>query len=437
MRILLVHASHITQGGSLVKGKKAWIHGITLPLLAAVTPKEAEVHLCNDSVHSLPIDEEWDLVGISIMGISLFRAIRIAQLFRSKGCYIVMGGKILNQLHHLAAPHTDAIVLGEAEDVWPRIIRDAQNKKLQPVYGDPHHLTDIGSLPVPRYDLVDRSRHGIFFPIESSRGCPHHCDFCVASPWSQHNHRVRPIAHVIRDIKALKKLNIRHMAFMDDNLTADKDYAFELFKAMKPLQIHWISQLGTEVINDSRLMSAAADAGCSGVSIGFESILQENLDSVNKGFNKVDDYKDGLDYLHHLGIVVAPLIVLGFDHDSPGAFKKLIAFLDTIHIAFPLLYILTPAPGSTLYKRLESENRIIQNDLNYYNLMHAVFKPALMSPSSLEKEFWWTYQKLYSIPRILKRTVHQSGSLTKRVITFFINMTIRSHVFHQRLPGSY
>ena len=289
MNICFITSSYYLTPGNLAHGGKAWIHGLALPLLASYVGDGHSVSLINDSVHPIPNKDHFDIFFISIMGSVIDRARDLANTLKTDKNYIIAGGKTLNEFAAEVEPFVDGIILGEGEGVIGQIVSDVKNKRLQKRYGSPDLRNSLENLLVPRYDLIDRKRHGFMYPVEATRGCTNSCSFCYVHAWSKGLFRKRPIEHVIRDIEHLKTLDIRHVLFVDDNLFLDREYALALFRRMEPLKIKWVSQVTAAAVADEELMKAASVSGCIGLTIGYESMTLESLKNVNKP-NNPDTY---------------------------------------------------------------------------------------------------------------------------------------------------
>ncbi|MCP4135998.1 MAG: B12-binding domain-containing radical SAM protein [bacterium] len=430
MNICFIHASYYPVKGKLSQGSKAWIYGITLPLLSAYIDKKHSVSIINDAVHPLPDKNDYDVIFISVMGSALDRTKEIALALKTETNSIIAGGKTLNETSATIAPHVDSVVLGEAESLMPQIMRDIENNTLKKEYGDKNLRSSIADLPLPRYDLIDTKHHGFIYPVEATRGCPNNCSYCYVAAWSKCDFKKRPIDQVVRDIQYLKKMDIDRILFVDDNICADRDYAIALFKELEKLGIKWICQITAQAIADEELMTMAARSGLFAVTIGFESMTKENLESVNKK-NEPGLYEKGIRILHALDIYTFPMFMIGFDFNIEEELQKIHDFCLANQVTAPLLYILTPPPGTPLYEKYISENKIDDTDLSNYNLFHIVFKPHGLSKEELKQSFWSTYQSLYSYKNIFKRILFKKTPLKQKLIQLFINLFLHKNIKNQ------
>jgi radical SAM superfamily enzyme YgiQ (UPF0313 family) len=423
MKICFIFSSYYVKKDKLAKGKKAWVHGLSLPLLASYIDKEHSVTLVNDYVHPLPDKNSFDVFFISVMGSVLDRTRDLAQALKTDNNFIIIGGKTLNETASDYMPLADAIVLGESETLIGQILQDIKNKQLKKRYGDPLLRSSLEDIPVPRYDLIDRKRHSFIFPVEATRGCVNACSYCYVQSWSKGVFRKRPAEHVVRDIKEIKKLGVRHILFVDDNIFADRDYALDLFKMMIPLKIKWICQATCSAIADEQLMKTAAASGLMAATIGFESMSAGVLAKINKP-NNPDVYKKGIEILNRYNILSFPMFVAGLNENFTEEFKAIYDFCLESRATAPLLYILTPIPGTPLYDEYHKRGKITDYDFSHYNLFHVVINLE----DSFEDRYWDFYKSLYTIKNIFIRNFCKKGSLFKKFLALGINFFIRANM---------
>lgn len=394
---------------------------ISLTTLASLVPETDDVKIIDETVDNIDFDTDVDLVGISVMTFLAPRAYEISSRFRKRGVKVVLGGIHPTALPDEAIRFADSVVIGEAEDTWPLLLEDFKKGMLKPFYRQQRPVR-LENLPLQRLDLLKKDAYLTNNCLQTSRGCPHGCDFCSVTNFFGNTYRYRPIKDVIREVE---RINGEHLVFVDDNIAGNKRYARELFTALKPFKKKWGSQCSLTLANDPELLRLAAESGCSAMFVGIESLSQENLSSVNKGFNRVSSYEDLIKRFHDNGIMLNAGIIFGFENDDESVFEKTVKFLEKNRIGLVLFSILTPFPGTGFYKKIESEGRIFDRDWSHYDGRHIVFRPKLMTPEALQNGFYWSYREFYSYTSMIKRMIPFPKDMIK---TFALNMGYRRMV---------
>jgi radical SAM superfamily enzyme YgiQ (UPF0313 family) len=406
-------------------------------MLAAVTPDYVETKLVYETVENIPYDEPWDLVGLTGMGSGIVRAWQIADEFRRRGVPVIIGGiaaSISDAEWSLA--HCDSVVQGEADEIWPEILSDCAANRLKRIY-KVETPPDLDNLPIPRYDLMNRRRMGIWRPVQTTRGCPHSCSFCSVTAFFHNRYRLRPIDQVLRDVQAARQHGSRYIAFIDDNMVGDLDYSARLWEALIPQRIIWMTQCSLKLAENPSLLKLAYRSGCRLVSIGIESIDSSSLNSVGKGWNQPERYEESIAALRDNGIEVSTEMIVGFDHDDISALERTLRFIQSNRIAVPRVHILTPIPGTPLFRELEQAGRITRRTFDSYTGSKAVFRPARIDPAALERGYWEMYEKLFSWRSIFRRLYPSETSLGPymRAVIWAANVRYRRHVKARISPG--
>lgn len=402
MKVLLIRPSYYLPNGRVHKLKRPYLISATLPHLAALTPEDVEVELVEENVQEINFDTEADLIGITATINTASRAYDIADEFRRRGKKVVLGGIHFSSVPEEAIRHADAVVIGEAEDLWPQVLRDFQKGELRPFYRR-KSLADLSNLPIPRYDLLPYKRFPLtFYPVQTSRGCPRSCHFCSVSNFFGHTYRLRPVEHVIRDVKATGS---RYIFFVDDNFTVSKKRTMELCEALKPLKVTWITQVEITAGLDPETCQAMAESGCKAVVIGIESLNPQSLTSVGKKHNLslLEDYPKIIRSFQESGVAVVASVIFGMNGDTLQSLRQTVRFLIDNRVAGAMFYTLLPYPGTPLAQRLEKEGRILTKDWNLYDARHAVIKPLNMEPKELEEALMEAYRRFYSFVSIARR----------------------------------
>lgn len=372
---------------------------ITMPYLAARVPAGWDVIHVDEDAEEIDWTQFADVVGITFHTPSAYHAYELASRFKSRGMCVVLGGPHVTLLPDEAAQYADVIFIGEAEGCWEEFLRVFESGQYPRVFR-PASLTSLENIPMARKDLFHRHDHtsGVLF---ATRGCPNHCDFCTVAVMYPHGLRRRPVAEVAAEYASFKG---RVIIFWDDNISADLEYANELFQAISPYHKCWSSQASLQAGREDRFLEAAARSGCKQLFIGLESISQPSMAEVKKGFNRVDEYYQIIQRIHAHGIAVQAGIVFGFDHDLPGIFKDTLDFLEQAGVQNATFNILTPFPGTPLFHRLEAEGRILTRDWRKYNSrVDVVYQPRRMSTDELLAGFRYANARFYSLASISKR----------------------------------
>ncbi|GET22148.1 radical SAM superfamily enzyme YgiQ (UPF0313 family) [Prolixibacter denitrificans] len=373
--------------------------------VAASMPLYVETKIVDEDVEPVDFDDDADIIGISFMTYNAPRAYEIADRFRAKGKTVIFGGYHPTFMPDEAIQHADAVCIGEAESSVPRMMEDYMNGRLKPFYRS--QLVDLAGLPVPDRNLLRQRAYITTNTLQATRGCFNRCGFCSVARFNHYRLRIRPVGEVVEELKGLG----REVLFMDDNIALDKEYARELFKAMIPLKKQWHSQCGIGIAEDEELLRLAAQSGCRGLFIGFESLSRQSLENWKKFGNKRVDYLEAVKKLHGAGIGVFAGFIFGSDNDGPDVFADTLDFLLEANIEVLQATRLTPFPGTPLYEQLDREGRIFDRDWSHYDFFHVVHQPLNMSVRELHNGTVWVQQQFYRTDRIIRRVGRASGYL--------------------------
>ncbi|WP_370459002.1 radical SAM protein [Aggregicoccus sp. 17bor-14] len=404
--IVVVYVQRYRQGHEL-----DFVPPITGIHLAALTPPGHEVRVIHQQVQPVDLDTDADLVALSFFSGFAPEAYRLADAFRSRGKKVVAGGPHVTYAAQEALRHVDAVVLGEADAVWPTLLADAERGALQRRYqGGPHSMR---GLPTPRYDLLgDR----FFVPrvVQATRGCPYRCSFCTV-PTLNPGFRMRPVEEVLRDIRyddfehAWQR---KVVWFWDDNLTIHRPYAHALLRAMVPEKKWWLTQASLDIANDRALLDDLEASGCIGIFFGIESFGAESLKQANKRQNKIATYRASVERLHERGICVMAGFISGFDGDTPESILQMAENLDEIGVDVPFLSILTPFQGTPLYDELLSEGRLLEDrGWEFFNGYNVAFRPRAMTPGELLNSHRQLWRRAFSLRASAARVAKRLGRL--------------------------
>ena len=399
MKIKLIQPAMI-QRPMDTKLKTRMAPSLALLTLANLTPKEHEVIIENENVESINFDEKVDLVAITVTVDVMNRAIEIAKEFRKRSVKVVAGGIHITADPKGAYGYFDAICVGMAERIWQRILFDAQNDSLKEIYND---MLSISGQEIvsPDYDIIDNSKYLYTNIISTSRGCPFECDFCYNSSQSVHKAYInRPIEDVIREIKTLRT---RHIMFIDDNFIGNPSWTKKFLAQIKPLGLKYNAAVTSNIVDIPDILDDLKESGCQSLFIGFESINDKAIDSVNKVQNSVGKYERLVEELHKRGIMINASFVFGLDEDDSSVFEKTLDWIVKNKIETVTSHILTPYPGTRLYENLHKQGRITDFDLSKYNTANVVYRPKNMTQEELYDGYLWIYKEVYSFKNIIKR----------------------------------
>jgi radical SAM superfamily enzyme YgiQ (UPF0313 family) len=334
-------------------GRKASVHPLALPVLAALTPSHWQIRIVDEQFETVPRRARPDLVGITGLVSTATRAYELADHFRARGVPVVMGGPHISTNVEQALEHCDSVVIGEAELVWEQCLADAQAGRLQRTYRADEPF-DFSRKVLPRWDLVDTSQV-VACGVEVSRGCPHKCDFCLVRKLWGLRQRYRKVDDVVAEIQALPTKRVN---FVDDNLTANKQMTRELLERLVPLGISWSCQAGLEVAYDKELLELAARSGCESMLIGFESLRPEGLAEACKKHNQIERYEEAIANVHAAGIHIVGSFIVGFDTDTLDVIDEIHEFGQRNKLSHVMINTLIAHPGSDLYARMKAEGRL-------------------------------------------------------------------------------
>jgi len=421
MKILLINPADSTyRHDSSAFKRRVSYYALTLPTLASLVPEEleAQVRIVDEGVEPVEGLDEADLVGITAVTPSAPRAYQLADQARAKGIPVVFGGPHVTLMPGEAGKHADSVVTGFAEETWPQLLRDFASGRMAPVYS---HLgrAAVKGLPTPRRDLLNLKKYLKIPCIQASRGCPNRCSFCaIPEVWGRHYHQ-RPLDEVVAEVEALGS---KRLLFLDPALTENRQYAVELFSALAPLKKKWAGLSTVRIAEDRELLELARKSGCIGLLVGFESLSQESLAGINKGFSDASGYLEAVRILHDHGMGILGTFVFGLDGDDDDVFKRTADFIDEARIDMVRYSVFTPFPGTPVFKQLEAQGRILTRDWGRYNTEHVVFRPRNMSPDRLQEGLCEAWAQTISFRSIIKRVRWFSpGAL----LSFAINLGFR------------
>ncbi len=383
-------------------GKHVLTPSLALTSFAATTPTPWRVQYWDENLlqgpppnHPIP-----EVVGITVHLTFARRAFELAAWYRQQGSTVILGGLHVVSCPEDCAPHADALALGDGVQLWPQILSDFENGQLQPRYGA-DYANDYRSDPAPAREILPKRSFLTTTSLIATRGCHNRCGFCYLSTEGlRMPYRMRAPQQIAAEFEAGGE---PYAVFIDNNLGSRPDYLRKLCIALRPLDKIWSAAVSIDVTDDPSLIKEMALAGCTGVFVGFESLTDQNLADARKKTPLASDYARRVGIFHRYGIQVNGSFVLGFDHDRKDVFARTADWVEENRLECATFHILTPYPGTPLFRQMESEGRIRHRDWDRYDTAHAVFKPKHMSPEELEHGYSWLYQRLFSHTSIWRR----------------------------------
>jgi radical SAM superfamily enzyme YgiQ (UPF0313 family) len=436
MRLLLINPSNPLVSFRRVKWSPWNRYHIWKPLglltLASLTPPEWKITVVDENLltpdyKAMPRP---DLVGITAFTSQAERAYSIATEYRSRGVPVVMGGIHATMCLEEASQVVDAVVAGEAESVWMQVLEDVKRNILNKVYRATRPPMDC--IPPARHDLLPRGYH--MGSIQITRGCPLNCSFCSVTAFNGGRYRRRPIEKVLEEFKLIRE---KHVFIVDDNLigigSEDISFCKNLFRAMINAKIpkKWIAQVTVNMADDEELLHLASQAGCVGIEIGFESDSREGLLEIEKGYyaRPGRDFQAAVRRIQRHGILVAGGFMIGLDVHERGVGKQIAIAAENYCLDVLNATFLTPLPGTRLWEKMQSEQRIVCNqipqDWKYYTLEFPVVRFMNLSWTDILEELKICYRTFYSYPRLLKRVFRNLLEKRKPITTLGVNLSCR------------
>lgn len=386
---------------------------LTMPYLAALTPERycAEFHAVDEGVERCDYEKlgVFDIVAITAVTSSVRRGYELAEYFRKKGSYVVMGGHHVSLMPEEAMQYADTILTGPGDRVWREFIEDYRNSQPKACYEGSQ--CDIGSVRViPKRELMKKRKYIGVPTVIANFGCTNHCEFCVINSFWGGKNTARKIEEVVDELKGLKS---KYILFLDPSPTSHPTYAKALYKALVPLKIKWAGLCTTDILDNPELFDLMIESGCIGILMGFETFSEESLKEAHKR-NTVAKYKAIVEKFHKCGVTILGTFMIGFDGDTKESIMKMPDYIEEIGVDIPRFAILTPYPNTPTYRRLEEEQRILTQDWNDYDSIHATFSPKNFSSRELEEMLVSVSNECYRVKRIWKRAIrNRYGGLIK------------------------
>ncbi len=380
----------------------ASLPSLGLLTLAGLTPEKFQVayHEIADlkTLPELPTD--FDLVAISTFTAQFYEACEVADFYRAKRIPVVMGGITVTSLRETAKEHCTSVVIGEGELLWPELLADFERDALKPCYVT-HREFNLADAPMPRFDLLDPAKYNRL-TVQTSRGCPHQCEFCASSILLTSRYKLKPVENVIAEIRAIKRLWPKpFIEFADDNSFVHREHYQRLLAALADENIRWFTEADIGVAGDDELLARIRDAGCQQILIGLESPRRAGLEGVelrtNWKLRQQDFYREAIAKIQSYGITVNGCFILGLDGDTGEVFDDVLNFVRASGLYEVQVTFMTAFPGTPLYARLQREGRILRERAwELCTLFDINFQPKNMSVAELQSGFLKLAEQLYA-----------------------------------------
>jgi radical SAM superfamily enzyme YgiQ (UPF0313 family) len=383
-------------------GKHVLTPTLALTSIAGATPAGWRVAYWDENLLQgpPPAAPTPEVVGITVHLTFAHRAYELAAWYRARGARVILGGLHVLSCPEEAAPHADALAIGDGVRLWPRILEDTAAGGLRPRY-EAGFETAYRDDPPPRRDLLPRGSFLTTSSLIATRGCHNRCGFCyLATDGLRMPYRVRDVEQVVSEFAGDGQ---PYGVFVDNNLGSRPEYLRALCRGLRPLEKIWSAAVTIDVTDDPSLVREMALAGCTGVFIGFESLADDNLRAARKKTPRTEDYARRVAILHDHGIQVNGSFVLGFDEDRPDVFARTAAWIEDNRLECATFHILTPYPGTPLFRQMAAEGRLLHRDWSLYDTAHVVFRPRHMTVEALAEGYAWLYRRLFSHASIWRR----------------------------------
>jgi radical SAM superfamily enzyme YgiQ (UPF0313 family) len=384
--------------------------GAALPTLAALTPRGTEVSIIDENIDAIDFGWSGDIVGITAMTQQATRAYQIADEFRSRGRHVVMGGIHATVLPDEVQRHANSVFVGEAENTWPQFFADYASGSAKQFYRQSDYAgVKMSSIPTPRYDLLASYKYPVVW-LQTARGCPYDCEFCVASKIYGRGVKHKTVSQVVNEVALVKQIWKRaQIGFADDNMFVSTSYAKKLLAALGKLNFTWYAQSDISIARKPEMLALLHETGCRILFIGFESVSGKNISGFHGNTLKREmfsRYAECIETIQARGIGIYGSFILGLDEDDGSTVEATTQFINETHLMGAQITVLTPFPGSSLRSRLQKEQRVLHSDWRYYTGWNVVINHPSLGAKDLERGLVDIYNGIYNPDSFRARAAH-------------------------------
>lgn len=379
---------------------------LSLLTISSLIPDSFEVSFIDeDHGQKIDFDAKYDIVAVTGMTQQITRAYAIADEFRKRGACVVIGGIHATIMPDEAQQHADTVFRGEGELIWPLFLEEYLKGTHKQRYEN-KSVIDLSCSPVPDYAILDKSLYKSY-SIQTTRGCPRSCNYCTLPIMYGRTYRHKSVAQVVREIEAVQRIGKdTFIFFVDDNMFINREYSKKLLAKIKAMDITWGTQTDISVADDEELLKMLYASGCHWLFIGFENTTKQGLSYLDEQkwkADKLEVYESSIERIHRNGINIWGSFMFGGDNDTKSVFEETLDFTLRNELYSGSFTILTPLPGTRLYRQMEQQGRIIDHDWSRYTFWDVVFRPKHMTPDELAKGVLWVYDQFYSPQNVTKR----------------------------------
>jgi radical SAM superfamily enzyme YgiQ (UPF0313 family) len=373
--------------------------------IASITPADWHVEICDeriDLIDNIQLGkhcENFDIIGITTFTANIDRAYYLADNFKKQGIIVVLGGYHASLMKEEALEHCDSIISGFGELSWTKFLNDFESGSIKRIYENSKMV-----YVEPNWDFLKKEYYLSTSFVEVSRGCHNMCNFCCINSF----HKKLSYRNVDQIITSLTKFNNHLVVLVSDNLTSNKEFCFTLFSKIisSKLNISIVANLSHEFAYDEDLVELSAKAGLKSALIGFETLNISNKEELHKNKKYKADYKKCIDTLHKYKIGITGCFIVGFEGDNENTVLDIYNFASENNLECLRISPLIPYPGTPIFNKLSSENRISHNNWSEYHTYgeHSIFQ----DPSDfyrIRNQIFITLEKYYSLSNIFIRII--------------------------------